>query len=60
MKTAEVAKVEKMPHCEKPCRHCGHKYERGCAGHDTEPEGPLSRCPMCHCPADKPMNAKES
>lgn len=29
-RTATVTGVEKMPHCEKPCRYCGHKYERGC------------------------------
>lgn len=57
-KNAEVIKVEKLPHCEKPCRHCGHVYERGCAGHDPDMKAPLLRCPECGCPHDIPINAE--
>jgi hypothetical protein len=49
---AEVGEIVVMNHSEKPCHHCGHKFEQ--AGNSCC-DNALTHCPNCGCPATEPL-----
>jgi len=63
----EVVDIKVFRHNPKPCRYCGHVFERSC-GESCESTGGftmrlinphgsgLSNCPNCGIPTSTPMN----